>query len=682
MFADAAAYLANSGYWIALFIGMGLAALSGLVPGLGSPVVMAMALPFVVFTVNDPVIGLVLLATITGCNNTLDSLPAITLGIPGASTQVTYLEGHQLARRGQAAHTLGAVYAVSAIGGLVGALCLLAAIPVIRPFILAFSFAEIAAVALTGLAFIGVLSHGARLKGLTGALLGLLLGSIGVAPGTGVERFVFGELFLWQGLPMVAFVIGVLALPELIDLLLSRRPVAAAGADVSFAEVWKGFKYGLASWRVAIRQSALGAALGAVPGLGAPVIEWMSYAFGILFSKDKQQFGKGSLDGVLFTEGAQNAKEGGQAIPTLALGIPGGTAWAIVITAMLAYQVSPGPQMLSQYAHITIVLVITLALSNLGLTLLGVGMTPMLGRLTLIPYPAIAAIAIPLVVVAACLSEAEWLTLIIAALFTVVGLAMKHFGWPRPPLIIGFILGPIIEENLMNAVSLEGSFLGVFARPMTFFLVILFVVLVVLFQWLLAQSVRQAAAITDIQPGHEPPQAVEPARPSLGSRLRPAQIVTMLRGFRFTPQQVPALAALALGVFFLWDGRNLPAAAQIFPASISAGLLVFAVLEFVRAGVSEAKRAQIFDLGMVSAGTTGAFGAALRLLGLFVLSAVVAALFGVPYAAVVFAVLCPLLLMPERYRLFVAVLAGILVGIFVFYIVGEVMGIVFPDPLL
>ena len=124
-------------------------------------------------------------------------------------------------------------------------------------------------------------------------------------------------------------------------------------------------------WKEVIRQSIFGVFLGASPGVGSGVIDWLSYAFGILWRKDRREFGKGSLDGVLFAESAQNSKEGGQALPTLALGIPGGTGWVMILAAMLMYGVSPGPPMLGQHAHLTMIIVLTLAIGNLRLSMIG-----------------------------------------------------------------------------------------------------------------------------------------------------------------------------------------------------------------------------------------------------------------------------------------------------------------------
>jgi TctA family transporter len=666
----AGGYLLNPDFWIAFVIAVSLAGLSGLVPGLGAPIVMAMALPFVIFTIKDPIIGLILLSMICGANNTLDSIPAVLVGIPGSATQVTYLEGHQLARRGKAAHTLGAIYAVSAIGGMVGALCLLIAMPLIRPFILAFSFGEIAATAMVGLAFISVLGQGARLKGLAAAFFGLLLGTVGIAPGTGAERFVFGELFLWGGIPTIAFVIGVLALPELADLLVSRKPVASRGADVSFGEVMRGFRYGLTRWKMTIRQSLLGTWLGAVPGVGAPIIDWMAYSFGILFSKDRSQFGKGSLEGVLFTESAQNAKEGGQAIPTLALGIPGGLPWAIVITAMYAYQVAPGPQMLDQYAHLTILLVFSLALANLGLTILALGMTPALARMTLLPYPAVAAIAIPLVILASYLETSDWRGVLITVLFAIMALVMKRFSWPRPPFLIAFILGPIIEENLLNALSVQGGLLPVLMRPVTFVLLLLVLATVLVFHFVMKRTAATA------------PNAAEgvPVTPSLFRR--PTAWIGEMHKFRFGWEQIAPICLILTAAVFLWDSQNLAQKAAVFPQWLCAGLILLAGLEFFRSGLlSKQIQGQIFDLGLLSSGTEGARRTTFIVIGLVLAFFGIAVIFGLPYGAIAFAVLCPITLL-DKHRLLTAAVAGIVIAFFAFYFIEEIMGVVWPWSLL
>ena len=326
-----AEFLTDPTFWLLLFAAVLLAGPVGMIPGVGTLTVVAIALPFVVLNL-EPALGIVFIAGILSLNNTMDAIPAVLLGYPTAATQVTFLEGHQLALRGEGARTLGAVYAVSAIGGLVSAFILALVMPAIRPFIVNFSYAEITVMALFGIGMVSALSRGAVLKGLVAAVFGLLVTTIGITAFSMVPRFTFGEIYLNEGLPLIPVLLGIFALPEVVDLSMTRRAVAEHG-DVSVREVLSGVRYGLKHWVVAIRQGLIGVTLGIIPGVGSGVIDWMSYALGVSLTKDKSQFGKGSLDGVLFAESAQNAQNAGQAVPTLAFGIPGSVAWALILAA-------------------------------------------------------------------------------------------------------------------------------------------------------------------------------------------------------------------------------------------------------------------------------------------------------------------------------------------------------------
>ena len=487
---QALGYLGDPAYWIVLFIAVFIAGFTGMVPGASGVIIMAISIPFIVeFFGRDRggpndmrAIGLVALASMTGVNNTLDSIPAVLFGQPSAATQVTFLEGHQLARQGRAAHTLGAVYAVSAMGGIIGATVLALLIPVAKPIILKFSFPEIAAVAFFGIAMVAALSAGAMVKGLAAGGLGVLLGTVGINAITGDVRFVFSQPSLWEGLPIVVVTIGFFALPEMIDLAIARRPVAPPDSVVNTREVWRGSRYGFTRWPMVIRQSVFGVILGAIPGVGAAVIDWLSYAFGIFWTKDKSQFGKGSLDGVLFAESAQNSKEAGQALPTLTLGVPGGLAWVLVYVAMQALDMTPGPRLLGDQADVMILFVLTLGIGNLIVTMIGIFATGQLAKLTRIPYPLIGGVFIPIVIFSTVMNWTTWLALPVAAVFAGIGIIMKLFQWPRPPLLLGIILGPIIEKNFLSALNVvepfniagyESDILGVLLRPLTVALIVI-----------------------------------------------------------------------------------------------------------------------------------------------------------------------------------------------------------------
>lgn len=660
------AHLGTWSYWAALLTGVFIAALIGLLPGVGTPMVMAIAIPFILFTVQDPLIGIVLLATIGGVSSSLDTVPAILLGYPGAATQVSFIEGHQLAERGKAAHTLGATYAAAGLGGIIGAITLVLLIPVIRPFILNFSYSEIAAMALFGVAMVSVLSAGAMLKGIAAGMIGLFLSTVGTHWGTGTERFTFGDLNLAEGLPMISMTLGIFALPEVFDLSATGKSVSSkAAAMVSKSEVWAGAKDGLKRWKITIRHSLFGVFLGMIPGIGGAVIDWLSYAMGIALTKDKKQFGKGSLDGVIFAESAQNSKEGGQAIPTLAFGVPGGLSWVFILYAMLAYNIAPGPQMLGRHADITIMIAVSFGIANLIMVLLGLSMTAQLAKLTTIPYVAIAAVIVPISFLSAFQSGDGWFGILVLLVFTPIGLMMKAFKWPRSPLILGFILGEVIERNLQSALSAHGA-LSFVTRPITLGLILITVVTTV---WLLRLN-RPSAY------GEE--EAANSASPAAGPRPSFAQIVAGRLRAPWRWEHWFSLAALVLAAAGWYGSLGYDPSARFFPiltTSVVIVLLVFQLL-FGR----EKLTGQIMDIGLRSAGEPEAMrNAAIMLasLGLFLL---VTLTFGLQYAAVLFAGGFPLVVMKGRARIVTSLVGMALVSLMAFGLLDYYMGVYWPEP--
>ena len=647
---SALSYLGSSAYWAAFLSGVGLAAIAALLPGISSGLLMALAVPFVVFTIEDPLIGLVMLATITGVEEMLDVLPVIALGLPGGGNQVTFLEGNQLVQRGMAARVLGFVYAVSALGGFVGAIVLAIAIPVIKPFILKFSFAEIAAVGIFGVAMVAALSRGAMIKGFISGLIGLLLGTIGVHAITGVERFTLGTLALWEGLPLIATTLGIFALPEILDLTMTRKPVAPSGAVISNREVFLGAWEGLKKWKLVVRQSLFGVFLGAIPGIGSQVVSWLAYTFGISLSKDKSQFGKGSFDGILFAESCQSAKEGGQAIPTLALGVPGGRSWAFLVVAMLAYGISPGPQMLGRHADVTIMIVISLILGNAMLAMIGLLWSGQLAKLSRIPYSMIGSVIIPLTFLSAFQETRDWSGIFILLAFTPLGLAMKHFAWPRPPLLLGFILGPIIENNLQSAFSVYGV-VGTFTRPIAIVTMLL--------------SLVTAFVLTRMgQDGDESPSGVWEQRKW---------------GWRWE-NLFPIFLAIVASLF-VREAHGLSATARFMPLLLASAIIVLCLVQLVIQSMGF-ESGQVMDIGMRSASVEGSARTGVILGGLIVFLIFSSLLIGLKYSAILFAVLSAWILVSAKRRWIPALVAGSIIGGLTFGVFDYVMAILWPEPLL
>ncbi|MCZ6496979.1 MAG: tripartite tricarboxylate transporter permease [Alphaproteobacteria bacterium] len=644
-------WLATEQYWFAFLTAVAMAAVAGIMPGISASLLMALAVPFIVFTIRDPVIGIVMLATITGVEEMLDVLPIVVLGHPGGG-QVTFLEARPLAAKGQAAHVLGFIYMVSAMGGLIGAIALLLVIPVIKPFILQFSFAEIGAVGLFGVAIVGALSRGAMIKGIMSGAFGLLLSTIGLSVFTGEARYTFDFLHLREGLPLIATAIGLFALPEMFDLMMTRKAISTGSANLSTREVFRGARDALKYWRLIVRHSLLGVFLGAIPGVGSRVVSWLSYGIGVSLSKDRTLFGKGSYEGLIFSESVQSAKEGGQAIPTLALGVPGGQSWVFVLVAMIAYGVSPGPQILSQHGDIVTLIVVSLVLGNALLAMVGMLWSGQLAKLTRVPYPLLGAVIIPLTFLAAFQDTRHWSAIPIVLGFAILGLAMKQFKWPRPPLILGFILGGIIEENLLSAHSLYGT-MGILSRPLTVALVVLAVVIAVFFARISASPEPDAAA-----------------------QHKPAD-----RRWRWTWQNLFPIFFVLVAGYFVWEGLGFRPKSASFPLLLGSAVIILAVAQIVKNGWEDGN-GDVMDLGMLSAGVEGRGRSAAILFGLLCMFLVLATIIGLDYAAITLAALSPAALMVGKRPWAWGFLTGGIIAGAVVFVFDDLMHIIWPEPIL
>jgi TctA family transporter len=648
------AWLGTSTYWLAFFAAVFMAAAAGLVPGLSATLLMALAVPFIVFHIQDPVIGIVMLATITAVEEILDVLPIVALGYPGVG-QVTFLEARPLVARGYAARTLGFIYVVALAGGLIGAIALLLVIPIIKPFILQFSFAEIGAIGVFGVAMVGALSRGAMIKGIASGAFGMLISTVGLSVFTGEARYTFGQLEFQEGLPLIATVVGLFALPEMADLLMTRQTVSSADATFGTAEVFKGARIAFKYWRLIIRHSLLGVFLGAIPGIGARVVSWLSYGIGISLTKNRRQFGRGSYRGLVFSEAVQSSKEGGHAIPTLALGVPAGQAWVFVVVAMIAYGVSPGPQFLSQHTDIVVLIVVSLVLGNAMLAAIGMLWSGRLAKMSRLPYPMLCAVIVPLAILSAFQETRHWTAVPIVLGFAGLGFVMKYFRWPRPPLVLGFILGKIVEQNMLTAISLYGV-VGVLERPLTIGLII--------------GAIAIAVFLTRIGNAAMPRQP-EPSRDDVG-RGTP---------WRWRSDNYVALFFILVGAFFAIGAAHFRLAARTFPMAFGILLVLLSLLQFVRTGWQRGE-AEVLDIGMMSKGMATTRQTAPIILGLVALFLVVAAVVGLQYGAIAFAAATPIALGAGKRPWLSGLATGAIMAALVVGLFDEMLNVIWPDPLV
>src|SRR5579875_836292 len=429
----------------------------GVIPGLGGVVGLAILIPFTyhldTFSAFALLLGMASVTTIS------DLIPAVLFGVPGTvGAAATILDGHPLARQGQAARAFGAGYGASLIGGLFGAVLLALAIPVLRPVVLYLASPELLSFCIFGLSMVAVLSGKAPLKGLTAAGLGLMLAMIGGDAQTGTLRWTFGTLYLWDKLPLVPFTLGIFAIPELVDMGASRSSIARVdGGRIDLHGQWQGWHDAVKNWWLILRCSTLGAFLGAVPGLGAAVIDWIAYGHAIRTEKHTENFGKGDIRGVIAAIASDNAKEGGHLVPTIAFGVPAGASMALLLSAFLIHGLVPGPEMLTKHLNVTYSIIWTLTLSHVLGAVICIAASGLFARLATVR----AALLVPLVLMVIFLGAFEgsqsWGDIYSLVIFGALGWVMKHLGWPRPPLILGFVLGSIFERYFFISTQIYGA---------------------------------------------------------------------------------------------------------------------------------------------------------------------------------------------------------------------------------
>ncbi|MRG73541.1 hypothetical protein GH722_17360 [Alphaproteobacteria bacterium HT1-32] len=433
-----------------MFVAFGtfLGLLIGVIPGIGGLVGLSLLLPLT-FSM-DPYTALAFLVGVQSVTTTSDTIPAVLFGVPGTvGSAATVLDGHPMAKNGQAGRAYGAAFTASVAGGLFGAFVLALTIPLLRPFMLSIGTPDLLAVCLLGLTLVVALSHGALFKGIVAAALGLLLATIGDEPQTGELRWTFDMIYLWDGLPLVPLALGLFAIPEIIDLATSKKAIAEGAGKPKAWQQLEGVRDVLKNWWLVLRCSSIGTVLGAIPGMGASVIDWVAYGYAARTEKGAaESFGKGDVRGVIASESSNNAKEGGALVPTLAFGVPGSASMALLLGAFLIHGITPGPGMLDKHLDMTFTLIWTVALANI----LGAGACFMFAD----KFAKIAGVRpgmlVPLVfgimVVSAYQGSKDYGDLLLLLAIGTLGWVMKRLGWPRPPLILGFVLGGLVENYL------------------------------------------------------------------------------------------------------------------------------------------------------------------------------------------------------------------------------------------
>ena len=443
------------------FAGVALGTLLGAIPGIGVLAAISMLYPITFYL--DPLAAIIMLAGIYYGTAYGGSIASILLNLPGTpSNAVACLDGYPMAKQGRAGVALMITTVASFVGASIGIAIMMVFSPMISEYALNFGDTEYFSLMMLGLISAAMVSPGSPLKGLASALLGVAFGLVGADAYRGVYRYTFGIESLVEGVSLVALAMGLFGIAEIVFSIpgSADRKVDSKGVTMRSMIPEKGELK--RSWMPILRGSAFGSFFGALPGTGGLLAAYMTYTAEKKLAKDPSRFGNGAIEGVAGPEAANNAADQTAFIPTMSLGIPGTPSMAIMIGILMLHGITPGPRMISDHPDVFWGLVMSFWVGNLMLLVLNIPLIGIWVRILAIPYKYL----YPSVLVFVCIGVMSinnnafdvWMTLA----FATIGCVMTMLKFPSAPLILGFILGPMVEVNFRRALVLSGGEFGTF----------------------------------------------------------------------------------------------------------------------------------------------------------------------------------------------------------------------------
>ncbi|MGE5305842.1 MAG: tripartite tricarboxylate transporter permease [Alphaproteobacteria bacterium] len=542
--------------------GIAIGFLVGILPGIGGPVTLALMLPFIYKM--DSIEAFSFLLGMAAVTATTGDITSILFGIPGeAITASVIVDGHPMAKKGEAGRALGAALMSSFIGAVFGAFCLAIAVPLVRPLVLSVQSPQYFMFSILGIAFLASLTTGAVVKGLAAAALGLLFATVGLDPISGIERYTFDTLYLWDGIRLVPATLGLFAIPEVIDMAVQGTSIAQAEVG-RLGGVLQGVKDTFIHWSLVLRCSAIGAYIGVLPGMGASVSQWVSYAHAVQSSKNQERFGKGAVEGVLGPSAANHSTLGGALVPTVAFGVPGSVVMAILLGAFIIQGLVPGPSMLTPesrggHLSLTFSFVWLIVVSNIITVSVCFLFLDKIAKITQIRGSLVIPFVLLLIYIGAFAENSEFGDVIVTLVFGILGWVMVELDWSRPPLLLGLVLGKLAERSLFLAVDNYGTRWLYFPSILVLFAIIL----AGTFYPVLKRLWRKRHARTEQLKISEPEQALE---------SKTAQVSLWAPVFSFL--------AAALFAWALWQGSDWGLRARLFPWVIGFIGLPLTVVQF------------------------------------------------------------------------------------------------------
>lgn len=523
----------------------------GILPGLSGSVGIALMIPLT-FGIDISEAIVLFTAALSG-QTFAGSITAILLNTPGtAPNAATTFDGYQLSRQGKAGYALGISAMASSLGSLVGVVVLVVLLPAVRVFILSFSYPEFMLLAMMGLAAIAAASRGSLIKGLIAGGVGVMLSFVGL--GSWGQRYVFNSLSLIDGVDVIAVLIGLFAISEVVRLLKLNRPISQVGEmPLDRSQVWQGIWFVIKKPFLLIRSALVGTGLGIVPAVGGTVASFMAYYQAMHTTKDGK-FGRGDPRGVLAPEAANDGKDAGAALPTLAFGLPGSSDWAIILGAMVLYGVVPGPNLLRERPDIVWIAIIVILAASWVTSAIGIATSRWLVPITKVRPSLVAPIVAVLALVGSFGLERQFVDVMFTVGFGILGYYMKVHRMPVVPLILGLLLGAEAERSFHLSINLFDKGLLVFVtRPISLVLLGITAALLIGSIWSVARRRRKLGADAEV--------VIAPAEAGLVAFIGAVMLLATLYSYTFPAN----------------DGR-------LFPQAVGWGTVALVLIFLVVAG--------------------------------------------------------------------------------------------------
>ena len=458
-----------------ILLGTTVGIMLGTIPGISTSMAVALMLPFT-FTMN-PIYGMALLLGVYKGGNYSGCIPAVTINTPGTPSSVpTLFDGYPMAKSGRGGEALGILLWSSVVGGIFGTIVLILFATPMSRWALNFWPSEYFALCVLGLATIATLGGKNWPKALVAVLFGLLINTIGVDPLYGAQRFTFGVMRLFDGIGLMPVMIGLFALGELFHNLENYKT-----SEQSFEKFTYTFPSLKSYWKLKwamLRSSVIGTLVGILPGAGSAIASFLAYDFEKRISKNSEEFGKGAPEGVAASGASDSANTGGSLVPMLALGIPGSPTVAVLMAALMIHGLNPGPELFVTNPDLVFGMYISMFLSSIFVLLVGLAGIRLWVRTTNIKKPILYTLIFMFTIIGSYAMRSSLFDVGVCIGFGVIGWLFKRYNIPVAPVVLGLVLGRIMELSFRQALMIGGP-ASFYTRPLTLIFLVLGVAAVI-----------------------------------------------------------------------------------------------------------------------------------------------------------------------------------------------------------